>query len=197
MSKARATKERILKQAAELFNQQGYAGASMSDIMQATGLQKGGIYNHFPSKQALALAAFDFAVQLTSQRYGKAMKGKRHAIERLHAILSVFQSYLDDPPLAGGCPLLNTAVDSDDTDPILCDRARQAMDAFQSMISKIVSLGISRQEIRSTIDADVVATIITAMFEGAMMISKLYDDPVHLHRSIAHLADYIDNSLSV
>lgn len=51
MSKAKETKEKIVKQAAELFNQQGYAGSSISDIMRATRLQKGGIYNHFQSKQ--------------------------------------------------------------------------------------------------------------------------------------------------
>lgn len=66
MPKAKETKEKIVKQAAELFNQQGYAGSSISDIMRATGLQKGGIYNHFHSKQELALAAFDFASQQTS-----------------------------------------------------------------------------------------------------------------------------------
>ncbi|MHC5720487.1 MAG: TetR family transcriptional regulator, partial [Nostoc sp.] len=55
MSKGEETKSRILYQAAELFNQQGYAGSSMSDIMRVTGLQKGGIYNHFQSKDDLAL----------------------------------------------------------------------------------------------------------------------------------------------
>ena len=57
MSKAEKTKENIVKQAAALFNQKGYSGSSISDIMQATGLQKGGIYNHFNSKEELALEA--------------------------------------------------------------------------------------------------------------------------------------------
>jgi AcrR family transcriptional regulator len=45
------TKAHIIQQAAVVFNQQGYAGTSMSDIMRATGLKKGGIYNHFQSKE--------------------------------------------------------------------------------------------------------------------------------------------------
>ena len=61
MSKAQQTKARIVRQAAELFNQKGYAGSSIADVMQATGLKKGGIYNHFKSKDELALAAFDYA----------------------------------------------------------------------------------------------------------------------------------------
>ena len=46
MSKAQSTKANIIRQAAELFNQKGYAGSLIADIMQATGLKKGGIYNH-------------------------------------------------------------------------------------------------------------------------------------------------------
>jgi len=74
MSKAQETKARIIKQAAALFNQQGYAGSSMSDIMRVTGLQKGGIYNHFRSKDELALEAFDFAVNRVQSEFMGALK---------------------------------------------------------------------------------------------------------------------------
>ena len=58
MSKGEQTKELILSQAAVVFNRQGYFGARLDDIMRATGLEKGGIYNHFASKDDLALQAF-------------------------------------------------------------------------------------------------------------------------------------------
>ena len=58
MRKGEETRQTIIAKAAPLFNQQGYAGASMADIMAATGLQKGGLYNHFASKDELAVAAF-------------------------------------------------------------------------------------------------------------------------------------------
>jgi len=64
---------RIIEQAAALFNQQGYAGSSMSDLMRVTGLQKGGIYNHFRSKDELALA-FDFAVNRVQEEFMGALK---------------------------------------------------------------------------------------------------------------------------
>ncbi len=129
MSKARETREKILKQAAELFNQRGYSGSSISDIMRVTGLQKGGIYNHFKSKDELALEAFGFASNCVSKRYMEALKGKRDAIARLHAIISVIQSFVTDPPISGGCPLLNTAIESDDAHPALREKAQQAMNS--------------------------------------------------------------------
>jgi TetR/AcrR family transcriptional regulator, transcriptional repressor for nem operon len=68
MSKASDTRAYIIMKAAELFNQKGFAGSSMADIMKATGLQKGGIYNHFQSKEELAIASFDYRSSITLSR---------------------------------------------------------------------------------------------------------------------------------
>jgi len=195
MSKGEETKEKILKQAAELFNQQGYASSSISDIMRVTGLQKGGIYNHFKSKDELALEAFDYAMACVSQRYRDAWRSKRHAVERLQAILFVFRGFIDNPPIVGGCPLLNTAIESDDAHPALRDRARQAMNSWRNMLCRIIEKGIERGEIRSTVDADEVASLMIATLEGAVMMSKLYGDSIHLERVINHLNDYLESQL--
>jgi AcrR family transcriptional regulator len=191
MSKGEETKTRIIQQAAELFNQQGYAGSSISDIMRVTGLQKGGIYNHFQSKDELALQAFDFAIACVSQHTLAAVRSKHHAIERLEAIIEVFSTFVNNPPIKGGCPLLNTAVESDDTNPALRDRAQQAMNSWRNLISQIIDKGITRGEIRSGVDADEIATIIIATLEGAIMMSKLYGDAIHMQRVMKHLKQYI------
>ncbi|MGK7935175.1 MAG: TetR/AcrR family transcriptional regulator [Xenococcaceae cyanobacterium] len=193
MSKAQETRAKIIRQAAELFNQQGYSGASIADVMQATGLKKGGIYNHFKSKDELALEAFDYAHSLTRQKIWQAVKKKRNAKERLEAMMSCYLDFIDNPPIAGGCPLLNTAIESDDNHPALRDRTREAMDAWRSLISKIVQTGIKKGEINSEIEPDLVATILISTIEGAVMMSKLYQDPLHLERAVKHLHNYIDN----
>lgn len=185
MSKARQTKARIVRQAAELFNQKGYAGSSIADVMQATGLKKGGIYNHFKSKDELALAAFDYAVSLMSQEIWQAVKTKKNAIERLQALLSAYLIYIDEPPIAGGCPILNTAIEADDLDSPLRDRALSAIDSWRSLIVRIIQKGIKKQEVKSSVEPDTVATIIICTIEGAIMMSQLEKNPVHLKRAIA------------
>ncbi|MEO1374036.1 MAG: TetR/AcrR family transcriptional regulator [Cyanobacteria bacterium J06635_10] len=197
MSKGKETKERILHQAAALFNTQGYAGASISDIMRVTGLKKGGIYNHFQSKDELALQAFDYAIDLIKQRYGDALKNKRHAVERLQAIISVFSANVENPAIEGGCPLMNAAVESDDAHPMLRQRAQTAMDSWRNMVCKVIQKGIARGEIRSFVNADEVASVMISLLEGAVMMSKLYDDSTHLERAIAHLNSYIKNELQM
>ena len=54
MRKGEQTRQEIIRRAAPIFNQKGYDGAALSDLMRATGLKKGGIYRHFDSKQELA-----------------------------------------------------------------------------------------------------------------------------------------------
>jgi TetR/AcrR family transcriptional regulator, transcriptional repressor for nem operon len=191
MPKGEETKSRIIQQAAELFNQQGYAGSSISDIMRVTGLQKGGIYNHFQSKDELALEAFDYAIARVSQHTRAAVRSKHHALERLQAIIDVFGSFVEKPPIKGGCPLLNTAIESDDAHPALRDRAQQAMNSWRNLIIQIIQKGIAREEIHPQASADEIATIIIATLEGAMMMSKLYGDAIYMQTVINHLKQYI------
>jgi len=192
MSKGEQTRERILASSAQLFNRQGYFGASLADIMRETGLEKGGIYNHFSSKEQLALESFDYAYGLIQERVRQALSGKFNAIERLLAIVSVFQGIVEDPQVAGGCPILNTAIEADDANEVLRDRARSAMDNWRTTIHRIVNKGIERQQIRPGVDADEVASILISTLEGAIMLSNLYKDPRHIQRAADHIAHYIE-----
>lgn len=191
MTKATETRARIIQQAADLFNQQGYAGVSMADVMAATGLKKGGIYNHFASKDELAIAAFEFAAQQTGQRYVNAVRAEKTAIARLQAIIQTFATSPDEVLLRGGCPLMNTAIESDDTHPILREHTQRAMTGWRELIRKTVTKGIRTGEVQSTVDPDALATILIATLEGALMLTRLYGDRVHLQRAKAHLEQYV------
>ena len=195
MSKGEQTKEMILARAATVFNRQGFFGARLDDIRRATGLEKGGIYNHFASKEDLAMQVFDYSVGLVRQRFASALEGKRGAVERLLAIVDVFHDTIADPVVPGGCPLLNTAVESDDTHPELRARARATMDEWRDLIRRIVERGIERGELRPGNDPEIVATMLIATLEGAIMMSQLYDDSTYIRRAVTHLTDYIEHSL--
>ncbi|MEM7726459.1 MAG: TetR/AcrR family transcriptional regulator [Cyanobacteria bacterium P01_A01_bin.45] len=196
MSKGKQTKERILQQAAELFNQYGYHGSSISDIMRVTELKKGGIYNHFKSKDEIALLAFDYAVNCVQKHYLGVLRNKRHAVERLQAIIKAFSTYMDNPVIKGGCPLLNTAVESDDTHPQLRERTQKAMDNWCSLIVRIIDKGIARGEIKADVDPDEAATIMISILEGSLMMGKLYGDMIYIKRGINHLHRYIEKDLA-
>ncbi len=176
MSKGSVTRQRILELAAPVFNTKGYAGASLTDILQATGLQKGGLYNHFASKQELAVATFEWSVNQLNDRWRKAAAGKRNAIDRLMAVVDMFDDYYSNPIVPGGCPILNTAIESDDSNPELRERAQAKMTAMRGTVSAIIHKGMDRGEIRTGVDADETAVVLIALLEGGIMLSKLYGD---------------------
>ena len=154
MGKGQQTRAMILERAAQLFSRQGYFGSSMSDVMRATGLQKGGIYNHFTDKDALALEAFDYAFGLLWARIEREQTVSARALDELHGLVNVFRSLIQDPLLVGGCPLLNTAVEADDAHPALRRRVRQAMTQLRERIQRAVMRGIADGEIRPDVDGD-------------------------------------------
>ncbi len=195
MTKGEQTREMILERAAPLFNQQGYFGSSLSDLMRVTGLEKGGIYNHFASKEQLALEAFDYAFGVHTQHMRMALANKKHAVERLHGLIAYFLEIIENPPVPGGCPILNTAVESDDAHPALRDRARRGMNELRGTLERILRRGIERQEIRPDVDVAAITTVFIATMEGAVMLSKLYQDPLYVRQAGEHLGRYIDTEL--
>jgi AcrR family transcriptional regulator len=189
MRKGEATKQEIFRQAAPVFNRQGFAGSSLSDIMAATGLQKGGIYNHFESKEQLALETFDYAAELMRLHWEQAVDGRETAQEQLEAFIEAFSRMASAPEIAGGCPLLNTAIESDDTNLPLRDRVREAFSYWRGWLASIVRQGRQRGEMQA--DAESAATLILSTLEGALMLSQLYEDDTPLQEAAVHLTRFV------
>ena len=191
-TKGEQTRRRVIEQAAPVFNQRGYWGSSLRDLMEATGLEKGGIYNHFRSKDELAAAAFDHNVDAMRQRIRAALAGRRHAVDRLLAINDVYRDFVLDPPFPGGCPILNAATESDDTHAGLRAKVQRAMDELRAdTVARIVARGVERGELRPGVDADAVATVVMSTLEGSLMLTQLYRDPSYVETATAHLDGYV------
>lgn len=190
-TKGERTRRRILEKAAGVFNTKGYFGSSMSDLVREIGLEKGGIYNHFGSKEELALEAFDYAAGTMRERFRAALEGKQGALERLFAVVDVLGGLAEDPPVAGGCPVLNTAVESKDAHMELKERAREAMNGWLRLIGGIVKEGVRNGELPPDTDPRETTSVVVATLEGAVMLSRLYEDPAHMKRSVDHLKKHL------
>jgi TetR/AcrR family transcriptional repressor of nem operon len=193
MSKGDETRERILAKAAELFNQRGLEGTSMADLMEATGLEKGGIYRHFPSKEAVAAEAFDYAWEEAFQERMRDLGSISGSIDRLKHLIANFVERRSSIP--GGCPLLNTAVESDDGNPVLRERAQQALGKWQDLLTSVINEGTQRREIRSGVDPRRLAMLVISTLEGALMISRLERNRDALVAARAHLDRYLDKEV--
>lgn len=185
MTKGETTRQKIIAQAAPLFNRLGYAGCSMQDIMAATGLEKGGLYRHFSSKEELAEEAFRYSLARVTEARQEGLEDIEGSIEQLGFIIRRFVEI--HPIVPGGCPVMNTAIDSDDGNPALRKLVQEAVQEWKAKIGKIVKAGIERGEIRPNVEPRSIANVIIGALEGALMISRLEGNRVAVHDAQAML----------
>lgn len=180
LSKAERTRTFIIESTAEIFNKKGYAGTSLSDLTEATGLTKGSIYGNFENKEEVALAAFDYNCsrisQITQQQIDKA--DTYH--EKLIVYASVYKKVGRDKVNHGGCPILNTATEADDTNDLLKDRAAKAVLKWVRNVTELIEKGITAGEFRADVNIKQTALSIVALIEGGVMISRVTGDFANL-----------------
>jgi TetR/AcrR family transcriptional repressor of nem operon len=194
MTKGEQTRRRIVEAAAPIFNRRGYEGSSLNELMEATGLKKGGIYRHFSSKEELAAEAFDYTWEAAWKARLLHVDEKANGIEKLKQLVANFVDYRS--PVAGGCPILNTAIDADDGNPVLRARVAKALRSWLSRLQTIVEQAHEQGETRPGVDPKVVATLIVASLEGALMISRLQRNDEALRRVQSHLNHYLESDVA-
>jgi len=192
--KGEQTRQEIIRKAAPIFNQKGYDGAALSDLMRATGLKKGGIYRHFDSKQELAGEAFEHAWKLAMDARFEGTNEIPNTVDRLKQIVQNFRARRTSV-VPGGCPLLNTAIDSDDGNPRLRAKARQALSSWLDRLQAIAEEGKRQGEVRSDVDSAKLAMLIVSTLEGSVMIRRLQKKDEPLDLACHHLVEYLETKV--
>ena len=191
MRNPEVTKETILNKSGILFNTQGYKATSISNITDATGLTKGAIYRHFTSKDELEIETLAHLAGIMDEKIRWRIKAQATAGNKLRAVVQFFESYISDPPIEGGCPLLNAAVEADDAHPALRKSALKVLTGLRSGLISILEKGIYYKQLKRGIDKELYATVVIASLEGAIMMSKLSGNDDDIKRIIKHLEKQI------
>jgi TetR/AcrR family transcriptional regulator, transcriptional repressor for nem operon len=194
MTKGELTRQRIVAAAAQIFNQHGYEGSSLNALMEATGLKKGGIYRHFASKEELAAEAFDYTWEAVWKTRLYHVDERARGIDKLKQLIANFIDRRS--PVAGGCPVLNTAVDADDGNPVLRGRVVKALRSWTDRLETYVKEAKKQRDAKPDVDPKAVATLIVASLEGALMMSRVQRSDEPLRRVQSHLNEYLDREVS-
>lgn len=187
MNKGQRTKNYIIEQSSALFNKKGYKSTSISEIMIATGLKKGGIYNHFENKETLAMASFTHSLNILKDHYKEAVTSKDAAYEQFDAFINVFSTLLHNDIVVGGCPLMNAAIEADDSKIDFEDSIKEGFTELIKLIKGIIQNGKNQNEIKKDLNADQMAIFILSSLEGALALSRLYKDQSYLELVIFQL----------
>ena len=197
ITKAAKTSQYIIERTAPIFNRNGYTGTSLSDITEATGLTKGAVYGNFKNKEALALEAFNFNVKFIVDKIKSILNDIESPIAKLFALTNFYRSYYIHSLPKGGCPLLNVAIDTNNSNPELFQSVKLVMKKLTDGIAKMIDEGISKGEIKSEIDAVKYGGRIYCMIEGAVFVSMTLKDDSYLMDMMNHIDKMIQTELQL
>lgn len=169
--------DEIVDKATQVFWAKGYEATSMADLLKATGINKGSLYNAFGSKKALfmkALLKYYREQHKATLASLTAMDDPRAAIESFFDAL-IKKSILDQE--LKGCLLINTALDMPNQDAEVSDTIRVGLNEAETFFRSQIIIGQSRGEIPEHLDPDSVAKGLLTLVAGLRVLARgTYDE---------------------
>jgi TetR/AcrR family transcriptional repressor of nem operon len=192
VGKAEETRQAIIEKAAVIFNKNGYQRTTISSLTGVLGLTKGAIYGHFSGKDELAVESFRFSIQKITEMMRARVRPFGDPVERLRAYAGAFLDLYDEIAGIGGCPVLNTAVDSDDAHPLLHQEVMLVLANWERRLIAMVDAGKEDGRIRRDADGTFFASSFIALIEGGILMAKTVGDKRHLECSVKRINHLID-----
>lgn len=171
-TKGELTREKILEVARELFNRKGFNSTTISDIVTATGMQKGSLYFHFAGKEDIALEVLSEA----SSQFLSFLSNALSAENPSKAIDNFFNCALEkhlNTGFVGGCIFGNTALEMSDCNPEFAAAIDAVFDEWTRRIEVVVAAAQKLGQIRTDVNSEALAIHIIATIEGGIMLSRL------------------------
>ena len=189
MERTEQVRSRVVQEAAKLYNQYGYALASLDLV--ARELRVRDIPEFFEDQETLAMAAFDYGVERAARVLDEAIHAQEGWLNQLAGLVGGFRGLVEYPPSDGGCPVFNVSPHLAGALPFLRARTQNAISGWRHRIRRIVRYGLRDGEIHPGVDPEEVASVFLSTLEGAVAMYLLYEDESHLDRAQAHLSAYL------
>ena len=192
MSKAERTRQFIIEATAPLFNKKGFDGTTLTDLTEATGLTKGAIYGNFSDKDEIAEEAFRYSMKKVREMVQDHLSGATSCKDQLIALFDFYAAYVFNPPVAGGCPLLNTAIEADDHRTSMRRVVSKELMKTVNFIAGLLEEGVKTGEFVKNTNARKLAYTFFCSIEGALMFSRVERSREPMDIVIAHCKNVLD-----
>lgn len=189
--KGERTRQQFIEVSADLFNKKGYAGTAISEILKAAGYSKGALYRTFTDKDELSMEAFKFNLSKLQKGLIKNIQLQNSAMAKLLAVPDFYIDGHVEQIVPGGCPILNTAIEVDDTNPQMNEAVKKAFSNWKNLILEIINAGKLNNEFNKDINAEELAFFIIANIEGSITLAKTYKNKGILNNNMKRLKKYI------
>lgn len=186
-------KDKIIHESLRQFSSKGFMSTSISDILEAVGTSKGGLYNHFKSKEDLFFAALSEARKIWRQRNLAGLDRWERPLDKLRQILENYRDrYLaDSENFPGGCVFVALAVELHDQQPHLVQEVNEGLQRFKGLIQRLLDQEQAAGNLRPGIDTGMAAEIIFTGLLGTCVAYTSDKSKEHLDRTIQGLIDFL------
>jgi TetR/AcrR family transcriptional repressor of nem operon len=186
-------KDRIIHEALRQFSSKGFMSTSISDILESAGASKGGLYNHFKSKEELFFAALSEARKIWRQRNLAGLNHCDRPLGKLQQILENYRDHYlaDSENFPGGCVFVALAVELHDQQPHLAREVTEGFNRFKGMIKRLLDQEQAAGNLRNGVDTGMAAEIIFSGLLGACVAYTSDKSKENLDCTIQGLIDFL------
>ncbi len=190
--KGAQTRQRIVDQCLQLFSVKGYHNTSVNDILEATGLTRGGLYAHFKSKEDIWWSAYEEAIRIWRHVVFKNIRRIQDPIERLEAVVeNDMRDYLGANIFEGGCFLLNTLVELSGQSPEMGGEVLRGFVGLTGLMKSWIEEADEKGLLKPGVNAEEVATFMLVALNGVAALYAATRDPLHWEVTLKQVRAYL------
>jgi len=188
-------KEKIIYESMKLFSLKGFLSTSIQDIMKEAKTSKGGLYNHFRSKDDIFLAVLSEARKVWRERNLAGLDEIEKPVEKVKTLLRNYKDrYLKDrETFPGGCIFVTLSVELDDQKPFFSKELNEGFVRLKAMIKRLLDQGKGSGELRADVNTEAVTEMIFSGMLGASVIYGTEKSSDSLDNCISTLVNYLDS----
>src|SRR5216110_3021432 len=180
--RGRASRERIVERAAELFAERGIAAVSVDEVLAAAGAGKGQFYHYFRSRDELAAAAVGFRCAQVVDGLTEALGGVS-SLAGLERALGAFAAEFEETGMPG-CPIGTLSAEVAGRNEEARRQAAAGFDAWERMLAGVLERMRQAGELRAEAEPVRLATALLASIEGGMVLAQARKDMGSLYVAV-------------
>ncbi|WKV75838.1 TetR/AcrR family transcriptional regulator [Streptomyces sp. PCS3-D2] len=179
--RAEITRQAILDGAAIAFDDCGFEGTSLSDVVRHAGVTKGALYFHFPSKQALARTLMDEQFRVAENVPAIENPGLQTIIDLSHRMAHGLRT---DVRVRAGIRLVIEVGSFTSPDPT-------PYDAWIDTCRTCLTPAQQNGDIHPSLDVGALSALLVAAFTGIQVTSHVRTRREDLHHRVTDLWNFL------
>jgi TetR/AcrR family transcriptional regulator, transcriptional repressor for nem operon len=167
-------REKLLDEGLRVVLSQGYAGASVRDIVRAAGVPQGSFTNHFTSKEAFAEEVLERYFSLVRGNIDKTLRNDSlPPLRRLRSWLDLQIAFLKKAEFRSGCLIGNFSIEASDDSERIRERLAEMFKDINESIVYCLKAAVDAGELSASTDVGEAASFLYSSWQGAVLQSKV------------------------